>query len=110
MTPLSMAPAPGSVAVVDARLRPQPVEVPPNACRLYLVRHGTTTMNVENRYRGRRDIPLDAQGYQDAVDAAKLLSGVRTVRRLHRSAASHHRHRPDHRRRRECPIYESCTA
>jgi broad specificity phosphatase PhoE len=43
-------------------------------CRLYLIRHGTTTMNVENRYRGRRDIPLDAQGYQDAVDAARLLS------------------------------------
>lgn len=46
------------------------------ACTLYLVRHGTTTMNVENRYRGRRDIPLDAQGYQDAVDAARLLSGA----------------------------------
>jgi broad specificity phosphatase PhoE len=45
------------------------------ACRLYLVRHGTTTLNVENRYRGRRDIPLDAQGYQDAVDAARRLSG-----------------------------------
>jgi broad specificity phosphatase PhoE len=45
-------------------------------CRVYVVRHGTTTMNVENRYRGRRDIPLDAQGYQDAVDAARLLSGV----------------------------------
>ena len=44
-------------------------------CTLYLVRHGTTTMNVENRYRGRRDIPLDAQGYQDAVDAARRLSG-----------------------------------
>ncbi len=43
-------------------------------CMLYLVRHGTTTMNVENRYRGRRDIPLDAQGYQDAVDAARRLS------------------------------------
>jgi broad specificity phosphatase PhoE len=43
-------------------------------CKLYLVRHGTTTMNVENRYRGRRDVPLDAQGYQDAVDAARLLS------------------------------------
>ncbi|HXJ66872.1 MAG TPA: histidine phosphatase family protein [Actinomycetota bacterium] len=41
---------------------------------VYLVRHGTTTMNVENRYRGRRDIPLDAQGYQDAVDAARQLS------------------------------------
>jgi broad specificity phosphatase PhoE len=43
-------------------------------CRLYLVRHGTTTLNRENRYRGRRDIPLDAQGYQDAVDAARRLS------------------------------------
>lgn len=43
-------------------------------CTLFLVRHGTTTMNVQNRYRGRRDIPLDAQGYQDAVDAAIRLS------------------------------------
>lgn len=33
-------------------------------------------MNVENRYRGRRDVPLDAQGYQDAVDAARRLSAV----------------------------------
>ena len=24
---------------------------PTGACRLYLIRHGTTTMNVENRYR-----------------------------------------------------------
>jgi broad specificity phosphatase PhoE len=45
-------------------------------CTMHLVRHGTTTMNVENRYRGRRDIPLDAQGYQDAVDAARELSNV----------------------------------
>src|ERR671937_1970595 len=45
-------------------------------CRLYLVRHGTTVMNLQNRYRGRRDIPLDAQGYQDAVDAARELSSV----------------------------------
>jgi broad specificity phosphatase PhoE len=49
-------------------------EPPIQTCRLYLVRHGTTTLNVENRYRGRRDIPLDAQGYQDAVDAARSLS------------------------------------
>ncbi|MCW2691048.1 MAG: phosphoserine phosphatase [Pseudonocardiales bacterium] len=46
----------------------------PSTCRLFLIRHGTTTMNVENRYRGRRDVPLDAQGYQDAVDAARQLS------------------------------------
>jgi broad specificity phosphatase PhoE len=45
-----------------------------DVCTVYLVRHGTTTMNVQNRYRGRRDVPLDAQGYQDAVDAARVLS------------------------------------
>jgi broad specificity phosphatase PhoE len=54
----------------------RPTATPTDVCRLYLVRHGTTTMNVENRYRGRRDIPLDAQGYQDAVDAARRLSRV----------------------------------
>ena len=50
-----------------------------STCRLFLVRHGTTTLNVENRYRGRRDIPLDAQGYQDAVDAARELSSAGLV-------------------------------
>src|SRR5579859_2949813 len=54
--------------------RALPTETPTDVCRMYLVRHGTTTLNVENRYRGRRDIPLDAQGYQDAVDAARRLS------------------------------------
>jgi broad specificity phosphatase PhoE len=47
-----------------------------SVCELYVVRHGTTTMNVENRYRGRRDVPLDAQGYQDAGDAARQLTSV----------------------------------
>lgn len=51
-----------------------PVQPAADTCLLYLVRHGTTTLNRENRYRGRRDIPLDAQGYQDAVDAARCLS------------------------------------
>lgn len=52
-------------------------DVPPvnaNVAELYLVRHGTTTLNVQNRYRGRRDVPLDAQGWADAVEAAKALS------------------------------------
>lgn len=48
----------------------------PDECQLFLIRHGTTTLNVQNRYRGRRDVPLDAQGYQDAVDAARRLSGA----------------------------------
>ena len=51
-------------------------ETSTGVCRLYVVRHGTTTMNVENRYRGRCDVPLDAQGYQDAVDAARQLSSA----------------------------------
>jgi broad specificity phosphatase PhoE len=45
-------------------------------CRLYLVRHGTTTLNTANRYRGRRDIPLDGQGHQDAAQAGSILSGA----------------------------------
>ncbi len=58
--------------VAPARALPETMA---GTSRLYLVRHGTTTLNVENRYRGRRDIPLDARGYQDAVDAAHRLSG-----------------------------------
>ena len=50
--------------------------VRPGVCELYLIRHGTTTLNVQNRYRGRRDVPLDAQGWADAVDAARQLSPV----------------------------------
>ena len=46
-------------------------------CRLYLVRHGTTTLNEQNRYRGRRDIPLDGTGYQDALATASQLSRAR---------------------------------
>ena len=63
----------GQLQVATPRLAGQQRE---RTCLLYLVRHGTTTMNVENRYRGRCDIPLDAQGYQDAVDAARQLSGA----------------------------------
>ena len=51
--------------------------IPPvraHVAELFLIRHGTTTLNVQNRYRGRRDVPLDAQGWADAVEAAKALS------------------------------------
>jgi broad specificity phosphatase PhoE len=44
-----------------------------DTCQLYLVRQGTTALH---RYRGRRDVPLDAQGYQDAIDAANRLAPV----------------------------------
>lgn len=50
----------------------------PDTCQLYLVRHGTT---APNRYRGRRDVPLDTQGYRDAIEAAECLvhSGLSAV-------------------------------
>lgn len=44
--------------------------------RIYLVRHGTTLLNRQNRYRGRLDVPLDAGGWQDAWSAAAELEGV----------------------------------
>jgi broad specificity phosphatase PhoE len=44
--------------------------------RVHLVRHGTTLLNRANRYRGRRDVPLDAGGWQDAWAAAATLSDV----------------------------------
>ena len=47
-----------------------------SACRIYLVRHGTTRMNLENRYRGRREVPLDNQGWADARSAGERLLGA----------------------------------
>lgn len=44
--------------------------------RIYLVRHGTTLLNRANRYRGRRDVPLDQGGWDDAWAAARLLDGI----------------------------------
>jgi broad specificity phosphatase PhoE len=34
--------------------------------RVHLVRHGTTILNRASRYRGRRDVPLDQGGWDDA--------------------------------------------
>jgi len=45
-------------------------------CRLHLVRHGQTLMNVENRFRGRRDVPLSTIGRAEAWGAARRLSGL----------------------------------
>jgi len=58
--------------VAERLLVPRPLQRPPaDACQLYLVRHGTTALGC---HRGRRDVPLDAQGYQDAYDAAERLA------------------------------------
>ncbi len=42
----------------------------------YLVRHGTTILNQQNRFRGSRNVPLDAAGYRDANKLAALFEPI----------------------------------
>jgi broad specificity phosphatase PhoE len=46
-------------------------------CTIYLVRHGRTVLNVEVRYRGRLEIPLDERGRKEAWVTAHALGAVR---------------------------------
>ncbi|MGZ4431356.1 MAG: histidine phosphatase family protein [Mycobacteriaceae bacterium] len=45
-------------------------------CTIHLVRHGRTVMNVEVRFRGRLDVPLDSTGRREALEAARNLVGT----------------------------------
>jgi broad specificity phosphatase PhoE len=47
-----------------------------SACRIHLVRHGRTIMNVSVRFRGRLDVPLDKVGRAEAKLAARNLAEV----------------------------------
>ncbi|MDL4777790.1 MULTISPECIES: histidine phosphatase family protein [Thermomonosporaceae] len=49
----------------------------PGKRRLVLWRHGQTAWNVERRFQGKTDIPLDETGVRQARDAARLLTGLR---------------------------------
>ncbi len=46
------------------------------ACRIHLVRHGRTAMNVEIRFRGHLEVPLDEQGRKEAWLAAERLASA----------------------------------
>ncbi|RAY10723.1 histidine phosphatase family protein [Actinomadura craniellae] len=50
---------------------------PPGKRRLVLWRHGQTTWNVEHRFQGKTDVPLDETGIAQAQRAARLLAGLR---------------------------------
>lgn len=50
---------------------------PPGNRKLVLWRHGQTAWNVERRFQGKTDIPLDETGITQADRAARLLSGLR---------------------------------
>ena len=47
---------------------------------LVLLRHGQSQWNLENRFTGWIDVPLSAQGREEAMAAAKQLNGYRLDR------------------------------
>lgn len=46
---------------------------------LYLVRHGQTDWNVEGRWQGQADVPLNVRGRQQAAQVARALSKLGLV-------------------------------
>ena len=49
------------------------------AARIILWRHGRTEWNVNDRFQGQGDIPLDAVGHAQAARAAEVLAGYRPL-------------------------------
>jgi glucosyl-3-phosphoglycerate phosphatase len=49
----------------------------PAHSRLVIWRHGQTTWNIENRFQGHADVPLNDIGIQQAREAASLLAALK---------------------------------
>jgi probable phosphoglycerate mutase len=56
------------------------VSTPDSPIRVVLWRHGQTDWNVENRFQGHSDIPLNKVGQYQASEAAKVLAALRPDR------------------------------
>jgi broad specificity phosphatase PhoE len=55
---------------------------------LIIVRHGHTALNDGDRFRGRTDTPLDAQGLREAEITAKAISGRWKLSAVYTSSVS----------------------
>ena len=53
---------------------------PVSPIRIVLWRHGQTDWNVENRFQGHSDIPLNKVGEYQVVEAAKILAALKPDR------------------------------
>ena len=53
---------------------------PDSPIRVVLWRHGQTDWNIENRFQGHSDIPLNKVGHYQASEAAKVLAALRPDR------------------------------
>ncbi len=65
-----------SLETSGAAQMPAPKAVPgPGETSLFVVRHGRTALNAEDRYLGALDPPLDDHGLRQAAELARLLHG-----------------------------------
>jgi broad specificity phosphatase PhoE len=78
--PAGVSPQPGGASAGPAGVSPQPAGASTrsydHSVRLVLWRHGQTQWNVEGRFQGQSDIPLDPVGEQQAERAARLLAAL----------------------------------
>jgi glucosyl-3-phosphoglycerate phosphatase len=69
--------APGRRSPDPGARTPEPgARAPDHSVKLVLWRHGQTEWNVQGRFQGQTDIPLDEVGQQQAERAARLLAAL----------------------------------
>jgi probable phosphoglycerate mutase len=73
---------------MTGRVGQKPSSASPSPARLYFLRHGETDWNAEGRLQGRKDIPLNALGRDQAAKAGRALKKVLASRAEDLSALS----------------------
>jgi len=75
--PAARQPEPGARQPEPGARQPEPgARRPDHSVKLVLWRHGQTQWNMQGRFQGQTDIPLDEVGQQQAERAARLLAAL----------------------------------